>query len=170
MTLTLDTVREYLKLDQECEDATLSLYVQAAIKAAERTTGQALTPGWTVDVHEWPAERTQAFRLSATPNGAVVAKIFVGGLIQHYPATVSGKQATLPVAVGCGVARVELRYRIGPPEELARGLLVDADPMIELGILKFVAHAYQCRGDDPNRWTTDSGALDLWRPLMTVAF
>jgi hypothetical protein len=163
--LTMDAVRAHIKADDGDDDAVLSIYARAAIQAAEMHTGMRLSPGNVSDVVKEPYGNT--FRLSSEPTGPVVAVITVNGQEQRYSVPASGKTVRLPFSVApCGVG-VEFRYRVGPADSECGGL-VDTDPMIELGILKFIAHAWTNRGDGANAWATDSGASELWSSFRPV--
>lgn len=169
MALTLDTVRQHLRLDSNCEDAALMLYTRAAIEAAERYTARKLRSGSVTQVIENP--EAQSYRLDADPSGGVVARVTLasGRQIQRM-ARVAGDIAMLTEPLGCDAVLLELIYNVGPADAMEQGVLVDADPMIELGMLKFAAYAYAHRGDDPNCWLSDSGAMSLWQPYRKIGF
>lgn len=165
--LTLDVLRSHVKADAGSQDDLLKLYASAAISAAERYTGRKLSPGDVVDRYWNP--RAGAFKLSAKPSGPVTVRLYAGTyLLQQIMLNVSDGVVVLPATASCTVERVEATYRTGPCPE--QGGVLDADPMIELGVLKFVAHALMNRGDEPSDWAADSGAAALWRALRPINF
>ena len=165
--LTMDAVREHIKLDAGDQDGLLKIYVDAAISAAERYTGRRMKPGRVVDSFQNPLGRM--FKLSAEPNGPVTARIHLPGhmKIEMLPKP-EQRVAVLPVTLGCGVALLELDYATGPA--CPSDGVINSDPMIELGVLKFVAHAFMNRGDSAGDWAVDSGAAQLWRSFRTIGF
>lgn len=167
MPLTLAKVRDHLKATPD-EDVVLGLYMDAAIEAAERYTGHKLKPGEQIDVIDQPYGN--AFRLQAKPIGGVVARIPAGVSEQRYSVEVRSGMAYLPFFIDGGIDRLELIYEVGPEPGQGDDVLVASTGLIELGILKFVAHAYAQRGDNPNDWATDSGAASLWSPHRPLAF
>lgn len=164
--LTIDTLREHVKADAGDGDALLKLYADAALSAAERYTGRKLKPGEVTDRFWSP--RSMAFKLSAKPSGPVTVRLYAGNyLLQQFVVNATDGVVALSAPGSCSIERVEANYRTGPCEA---GGVVDADPMIELGVMKFVAHAIMNRGDEPSDWAADSGAAALWRAFRPINF
>lgn len=166
--LTLQSFRDHLKIDEGDEDGMLALYAAAAIEAAETFTGRVLKAGQRCDVIENPTG--SCFPLKAEPSGPVSARVMIDCGVRQYPVTVTGNKAYLPVELDCGATRLELCYRVGPPCEPGKDTLVAGPAMMEMGILKFVAHAFTHRGDSPNDWAVDSGAVTLWNGYRSIVF
>lgn len=167
MPLTLALLQEHLGIDPGMDDAVITLYARAAVDAAESYTGRRLQPGDACDYVENPVG--SVFATSAMPTGPVTARVHIGNQVLSYAARVVRGKVYLPVTLDCGVSLLEICYRVGP--ECDDGsVIADADPMIELGILKFVAHAWAHRGDDPNVWARDSGAISLWQGKRSLVW
>jgi hypothetical protein len=174
--ITMGTIKRHLRIDGCAEDDVLAAYVAAAVEAAEAYTHTRIRPGWACDTIESPMGR--AFRIRGQPSGAVVGRYSIGGQTVSVPARASGRTVTLPVTLDCGVDTLEICYQVGPPADDAGQLATAGDaaviavasPTIELGILKYVAHAYMHRGDSPNAWATDSGAVEMWSMNRRVIF
>jgi hypothetical protein len=165
--LTMQTVRDHLRIDDGSEDSLLKIYTAAGIEAAERITGRRFSPGENSEVIENPMG--SKFTLKSMPTGPVVATVTMGGQSHRYTVKATGRTVYTPFKLDCGVEMIEFKYRVGP-SEVCGNTLADAPPMIELGILKFIAHAWVHRGDNPNAWPVDSGAIDLWSSYRPVFF
>lgn len=163
MALTLDAVRQHLKIDTTAEDAVLQIYLAAGIEAAERYTGRAVVGRVVTQRLEWKDGAAYAW-LQYAPTGHVHVTIGDGAGRRLLPASIDGRRVFIPSTFWCAptVGDIQARYRVGPADG------ADGDPLIELGVLKFVAHAYGNRGDDPANWNQDSGALACWRPYRSM--
>ena len=162
MALTIDTVRQHLKLDTTAEDALLTVYLDAGVQAAEQYTGRAVVSRTVTQRLEWRNGAAYAW-LQYAPSGHVYITSGDGAARRQIPASIDGRRVFIPSSFWCAaIADVQARYRVGPIDGAS------VDPLIELGVLKFVAHAYGNRGDDPASWLKDSGALDCWRPFRNM--
>lgn len=168
MAITLDTVRQHLRIDDGDDDAVMTIYTNAAIDAAERYTGRPIRAGTASEVVTQPMG--SVFKLKGEPTGPVTAVVDVGGRQMRYPAVASGGYARVPVTLECGVDSVEFQYPVGGNGECEADVLAASDPMTELGILQFIAHAWTNRGDAPNDWAVNSGAVRLWQSKRSAFF
>ena len=169
--LTMAAIRDHLKVDDGTEDAILDIYANAAIDAAEQYTGLRIRAGMQCDVYECPMGN--GFKLKAVPSGPVTAKVHIAGRMFPYPVRVANGRAYLPAPIDCGVALLELCYKVGA--DCTTGpdggrVLMASTPMVELGVLRFIAHAWTHRGDAPNNWAVDSGSLSLWQGQRSIFF
>ena len=165
--LTLQMVRDHLRIDDGDYDPALPIYVAAAVEAAEQYSGVTLRAGEACEDFQNPVGHI--FRLTGRPSGPVTARVHIAGRVMTYPATVSGRNAVLPVSLDCGVTLLQLCFRVGPAN-VCGDAVADASPMIELGILKFISHAWTHRGDAPEDWAKDSGAASMWRSMRNPMF
>lgn len=178
-TIPLDRVRAHIRQDETFDDAILETYVQAGIAAAEAYLETSLSR----QEFDGEADVTSAGIITLNDNNVDNLQVLdeEGDLIECRQVGYSRYQVDLPACGGYlndpfrysdAPFRVRVRYQVGPSDA------DPLDPIIELGVLKFIAHVYSARGDESNNSgqvglnssVVSSGAAELWNMRKSIAF
>lgn len=159
----LTLVKLHLKVDESYDDPLIEFLVASALSDAEKYSGVPLKPGVNTEVHT--VYDGGEILLKKTPNRIIEAIVLdpCGDVPVRFEC--DGRR----VLVGmewCGKA-VRIKYRCG---YACADELMDGEPDIIAGVLKYVAHAYEHHGDsDMGSWIKYSGALDHWQSRRAIA-
>lgn len=165
--IDIQLLRDHVKTDEKIDDRLLISYAESAFRHAENFTGIALTRRTQTELVN---VRKGCGTLAYEPTGSISAYIYTDR-VPHNAYSILGKNLVFVKDFLCEYGdcfEMMIEYTIGPK------CSDDIHPSIIQGVLLYVAHAFENRGDmedreHANSWLEYSGALAEWKPLRTIS-
>ena len=172
--LTLDEVKNFLRVDQDNDDALITALITAARLFCEGYTGRSLiTRSYGLLLDDWPALRV--IELPYPPLQSVASvKIYAADNsfvmldpVNYYVDTSGGRIVLTDSAVrplpGRIANGIEIQYTAG-----YGATANDVPALLRQGMLQLIAHLYECRGDSPDQALRASGAAAIFQPYRLM--
>ena len=172
--LTLDEVKNFLRVDANSDDALITSLITAARLFCEGNTGRSLiTRSYSLFLDSWPELRVIELPypplLSVTQvNVYAVDNSFVTlDPVNYYVDTAGGRIVLadsavrpLPGRIANGI-EIQFTAGYGVTEN-------DVPALLRQGMLQLIAHLYEHRGDSPDQALRASGAVAIFQPYRLM--